>query len=269
MPEMWVRRFVLCDHDTFEGQILEFQTDRHVFRHFEPPKDWDRAMGLDWGLRNPTAVVWWARKPGTTVWHQYREWQTYDPLIPEQRETHQTMNVHEIAARIRLLEHHPDGTPETIKYRAADPAIQNRTADNAKSIEYWFSKYGLYFQLGNKDYSSRINALNQMLHTNELVLSDLCAQTAVAFQQYRWADLSLSRGDKDGSERPQKKNDHLVDASQYLATIFMQQRPAPIEKKIETFDEQVWAQVKRQTKRTARAQNLRPRRSRRPTRVIH
>jgi len=243
MPEIWVRRYVLCEFDAFEGQILEFSPENHVISHFEPPKDWERAMGLDWGLRNPTAVVWWARKPGSTRWVQYREWQTYDPTDAQSRESYQTMSVHDVAKTIKLLEQ-----GENIKYRAADPAIRNRMGESMKSIQYWFSEHGLHFQLGSKDYSSRINALNQLLVRGDLVLSDQCPMTSVAFQQYRWASINVQR-ETDGAERPRKKDDHLVDAAQYIATLFYGNQPVQaVEKPVSTLNSQIWDQVSSQIK---------------------
>jgi PBSX family phage terminase large subunit len=242
MPEIWVRRYVLCEFDAFEGQIYEFSYDTHVHTHFEPPKDWERAMGLDWGLRNPTAIVWWARKPGTTKWYQYREWQSYDPTDQGARETAVTPTVHEVAAVIHQLER-----GETIKWRVADPAIRQRQSDSGKSVHYWFTKHGLHFQLGMKDYSSRINAFGQLLSNREYSCSDQNPMTSMAIQQYRWSDISSTR-DTDGPERPHKKNDHLVNACEYLATIFAATKaPAPkVEKP--TLHDEIWATVKRQIK---------------------
>jgi hypothetical protein len=245
MPEMWIRRFVLCEFDAFTGQILDFSLDGHVVEHFTPPADWERGMGLDWGLRNPTAVVWWARKPGTSKWFQYREWQTFDPTVEASRDSYITQDVHQIAAKIKQLEQ-----GETIKYRAADPAIRNRQADSGKSVQYWFDYYGLHFQLGSKDYGTRINALNQMLTRGELSLMRNCHMTATAFQQYRWSGDEHLR-DADGPERPHKKDDHLVDASQYLATLFYFNQPTPVERKIDTFDDEVWKAVTKQVRRQA------------------
>jgi PBSX family phage terminase large subunit len=244
MPEIWVRRYVLCEFDAFEGQILEFSPVDHVVKHFTPPDDWERAMGLDWGLRNPTAVVWWARKPASQRWIQYREWQTYDPLDQVSRESHQTMSVHDVAMKIKQLEQ-----GETIKYRAADPAIKQRMGESVKSVNYWFSTHGLHFQMGSKDYSTRINSLNQLLVQGNLTLMDSCPMTSIAFQQYRWANIQLSR-ESDGAERPRKKDDHLVDASQYLASLFYSNSvPEPMPEEDHSLNAQVWKQVKKQVHR--------------------
>lgn len=247
MPDVWVRRYVLCEFDAFAGQIYEFSTEFHVHEHFDPPKDWERAMGLDWGLRNPTAIVWWARKPGTDKWHQYREWQSYDPMDQGQRDSHVTMTVHEVASVILSLE-----KGEKIKYRVADPAIRQRQSDSGESVAYWFSKYGLHFEFGMKNFPDRINALNQMLHRRELSISTSNPMTQIAIQQYRWADVSTRR-DADAPERPLKKHDHLVNACEYLATHFMTGAPVPADTEPPTFQQEIIDQIRKQVRRNHRS----------------
>jgi PBSX family phage terminase large subunit len=243
MPEMWVRRYVLCEFDAFAGQVLPFDPSKHVVPAFPVPDHWERAMGLDWGLRNPTAVVWWAREPGTTTWYQYREWQTYDPLDPIARDSYQTLSAPQVAAVIKSIE----GT-EKIKYRAADPAIKARQGETTKSNQYWFDMAGVHFEMGAKEYDPRITAMTHMLHAGELKIMDSCPLTAMALQQYRWEDMAVMKG--DAPEKPLKKHDHLVDATGYIATLFHQAitlRPAP---KIETLSDEIWKQVGKQVRRT-------------------
>ena len=251
-PEVWVRRMVLCEFDAFAGQIYPFKYDEHIIEHFTPPADWERAMGLDWGLRNPTAVVWWARRPGTNRWIQYREWQTYDSTDPHERESYETMNVHQICDRVRQLE-----AGETIKYRVADPAIKQRTADNGKSVHYWFNHYGMYCDLGAKKYDDRINALAQLMHRGELQFMDNNPQTAIAIQQYRWTDIGASSRE-DGQERPVKRNDHLVNACEYLATKFMTPTtPTPEKPRPPTRDEEIWQAVRKRQEKQVKQQRAR------------
>lgn len=245
-PEMWIKRYVLCEFDAFEGQIYPFRLDGHVVPHAEPPPDWERAMGLDWGIRNPTAVVWWARKPGTTRWIQYREWQTYDPTDPYQRETFVTMNVDQIAERIKQIE-----KGETIKWRAADPAIKQRASDTGQSVEHFLRQHGLFFQMGMKGYDDRINAFARLMNGGDWAVSSACPMTHIAVQQYRWADLSTARG-QDGPERPAKINDHLVNANEYLATLFMNSTPPEQPVPQETFDTELHRAIKAQVRRQSR-----------------
>ncbi len=246
-PKAWQDRFVFCRDDAFSGQILTFTPTEHVVEPFEPPPSWRRVMGLDWGMRSPTACVWWAQDPSSQVWYQYREWQTYDPTDPRQKEEYETVNVHDVAHKIIELETREDGSRETIFARAADPQIAEKQATDGKSIQHWFTKYGLHFRPGLKHHDPRINALNAMLRDSLKVMGS-CEQTIVAFQQYRWEEPKLTSGDRDMPERPRKKDDHLVDASQYVATIITP-RPRPEEKAAEPSpDAETWARVKQNIK---------------------
>jgi PBSX family phage terminase large subunit len=245
-PEQWIRRYVLAEFDTFEGQILSFDYERHVKQHFNPPPDWERAMGFDWGLRNPAAAVWWARPVGTRKWFQYREFVSHNPFDRHERELAGTMTVPQVASRIRALER-----GEKIKWRAADPAIRNRGHEHGKSVAHYLAEQGLYFQYGLRDYTSRINALNHLLVSDELELSTECPVTAMMFQQYHWRKLSAQR-DSDGPERPAKKDDHLVDAAQYLATIFSQGFVPEAKQTEKTWNDVVWDKINDAYKRSNR-----------------
>lgn len=251
-PEMWKRRFLWCEYGAFSGQILAFDPEVNVHTAFMPPLSWERAMGLDWGLRSPTAVVWWARHPDTKVWHQYREWQTYDPRNKLEKESYVTVDVHYVAKKIKEIEAQ---TGEYVALRAADPAIAQRQASDGNSIDYWFRKHGLMFRPGLKQHEPRINALNGLLRNNELSIGNNCEMTIVANQQYRWEEQKTMADERDAPERPLKKDDHLVDAQQYLATLVWQSPQAPPkdsrtaeERDLEDF----WKKVKKQVKKKSR-----------------
>lgn len=247
MPPVWVKRFVMCDFDSFEGQIFDFSVTENVFQHFEPPLTWERGMGLDWGIRNPTACVWFAREPGSSKWYLYREWQSYDSTMPQERDLHVSLSVHQIAGIIKKLE-----VGETIRWRAADPMIWRRQTgvlDN-KTIDHWFRQHGLNFVPGAKDYDSRIQALNEPLSARSLLVSTACPQTQVAFQQYEWEDLKVD--DKDPSEKPKKKNDHLVDAAEYFLTLFTGSKSAADVRRPLTVDEDIRRIVRNQVKQQHR-----------------
>lgn len=248
MPMTWLKRYVMCTFDAFGGQIYPFNPDVHLVEHFTPPADWDRAMGLDWGLRNPTAVVWWARRPGTPNWVQYREWQTYDPMDPTARESYQTMDADQVVARIKQIEH--AAGEKRILYRVADPAVQQRSQVSGKSVAHHFSMAGMSLQFGMKRYEDRINALTRMLTNGTLKFSRNCPMTTIAIQQYRWADTMVKN--TDGSEKPVKKNDHLVNAAEYLATHFMAAPSIERPKPPPTFSDEVWASVKKQVNKGLR-----------------
>lgn len=247
MPPIWVKRFVFTDYDAFEGQIFDFSPVENVYSHFEPPATWDRAMGMDWGIRNPTALVWMARDPGSGKWYLYREWQSYDATDAIARETAVTPTVAGIANVIKRLE----ANEPKPKWRAAGPDVWRRQSANTieatQTLDYYFRQHGLVFQPGAKGYEPRIQALNEPLSARMLVISDACPQTQIALQQYQWEDLKVENDEKDPREVPKKKNDHLVDAAAYLLTLFLTARKpdqAPI-----TYDEGVRKLIRTQVKR--------------------
>lgn len=253
-PQIWQDRYVWCRDDAFAGQILNFDVNAHTCDAFIPPKDWERAMGLDWGQRSPTACVWWARNPNTGVWTQYREWQTYDPTDRESRESYVTATVHDVAKKIKEIEYDAN---EIVKYRAADPQIAERQASDGKSLMFWFSTYGLRFTQGLKHHEPRINALNSLLVNNHLQITNACPQSIVAFQQYRWAETKLTSGEVDAPERPRKKDDHLVDASQYIATVLIPNLRTTVVKEHKTHDDMIWDEIRAQNARIAQGKKAR------------
>ena len=211
-------------------------------------------MGFDWGLRNPAAAVWWAKEPGTNKWYQYREWMSHNPHDMTQRQLATVMSATKVGQTLKKIE---EDARETIRWRAADPAIRNRQSETGQSVMHWLNREGLFFTLGMKDYENRINALVELLANNRLSISNECSLTQLQFELYRWENLQVARGDQP--ERPHKKDDHLVDASQYLATIFLMSPDPKPEKQPMTFSDQVWSEVKKKNRRLAR-ENRRGRR---------
>lgn len=56
-----------------EGLIYEEWDDAiHVVDHFDPPADWPRIWGMDFGYTNPFVCQMWARDPDGRLW-MYRE----------------------------------------------------------------------------------------------------------------------------------------------------------------------------------------------------
>lgn len=242
MPHVWVRRMVFCEFDAFSGQIFQFNPEYHSHAPFVPPAHWERAMGMDWGLRSAVACVWWAREPFTSKWFQYREWSTFNYFNAVERESAVTPTVAHVAKVIQELE-----AGETIKWRAADPDIwRRRTGDleNVHIANTFANKYRLFFSPGAGGYDHRIEALNSLLESHDLSISSDCHITSTAIQQYQWADLSAST-DTDAAEKPRKKNDHHVDAAQYLATLLIGNQTLPEAQKVPTYDERIWEKMRR------------------------
>mgnify|MGYP007066205045 CR=1 FL=1 len=83
-----VRRARLLGEITaLEGRVHE-EWDRavHVVPAFDPPQDWPRFAGMDFGFRNPFAHLWFALDQRDDVLHVYREHYQRETLIREHAE---------------------------------------------------------------------------------------------------------------------------------------------------------------------------------------
>ncbi|MCE5188253.1 MAG: phage terminase large subunit [Eubacteriales bacterium] len=104
LPEPLRRAYLEGDWDVLAGQYFgEFSRERHVAQPFDIPKSWRRFRAMDWGFRDPCAVLWFAVAPGGRV-YVYREYYERNVLSSE------------TAKRIRLLT-----GEEAIAYTAASP----------------------------------------------------------------------------------------------------------------------------------------------------
>ena len=220
MPEQWVRRYVLCQFDEFAGSILDFSREQHVVPAFQPPRHWKRAMGMDWGLRAPTACGWWAQDPDTGTWYKYREWMSHDPGPDVQRaDPDRVVPPTEVGHIMQGLEQ-----GEYISLRAADPDIRKRhpAGDIVRTTEHWFQALGLHFELGAKNHETRIAAQIEMLHTGRAKIMDNCPISIRQYEGYMWETTSpgLPGREKEIKARPRKVDDHLVDADQYLFSLW-------------------------------------------------
>ena len=61
------------DWDQYDGMVfVQWRRERHVVPAFDVPASWNRYAGIDWGYRNPWAVVWAAVDEDGRAW-VYRE----------------------------------------------------------------------------------------------------------------------------------------------------------------------------------------------------
>jgi phage terminase large subunit-like protein len=56
-----------------EGRVYEFHRQLHTVPAFEPPAEWPRFRGIDFGTRNPFCCLWFAWDQRDDVLHVYRQ----------------------------------------------------------------------------------------------------------------------------------------------------------------------------------------------------
>jgi PBSX family phage terminase large subunit len=210
-PKPWVQRYVLCQFDDFAGRIYEeWGWDSHTIEH----PDWDAIglqrpivwMGMDPGTESPTAGLW--------VWIDQENRRLVG--IAEYEDANVTADVH--AAEWRRIENQQR---MLVRWRVADPnAVTQRSRETLISLDTAYSKLGFNFSMGASSENARIPALAHLIHTRRFVVSrQKCPRTFEALKQYQWKDLTPTQraSGEDPTEKPLKKNTHLVECAQYIA----------------------------------------------------
>jgi hypothetical protein len=192
----------------FAGLIYkEFDRKIHLVKRFPIPNHWIKVRGLDPGLNNPTACVWWAISPDDEC-YIYDEYYEMDKTIQE--------FASDIRAKTGL---------SNITYTVIDPAAcaRNPAHPNLRSVREEYSRQGIWTQIGNNDVSYGINAMKELFHVNpktgrpKLYIFDDLEAIKKELIRYRWDTFRHHEEDKNLKEKPRKVMDHLMDACRYVA----------------------------------------------------
>lgn len=173
-----------------------FRRDTHVVKPFPIPDDWDRMVGLDWGSRNPTAVLFTAIDEIGNLWF-YDAWQEAG------------LTVRQWADKIKGRE-----DIDKLNTFVIDPSALAQARE--------FGQYGIYFISYNPETMKKVNDVNiginlvsQYLLEGKIKIFNHCEEFVTQMEQYQWLPASSKLG---ADPRPQvlKKDDHLVDSLRYV-----------------------------------------------------
>jgi len=192
----------------FAGLVYkEFNRDVHLVKRFTIPAHWVKIRGLDPGLNNPTACVWWAVSPDNEHFI-YDEYYETDKTIKEFAQ--------DIKAKSGLA---------NISFTVVDPSscARNPAHPELKSAKDEYAKNGIWTMPGNNDVSYGINCVKELLHQNDrtgrprlFIFNDLDS-IKKEITRYRWDTFRFHAADKNQTEKPTKVADHLMDAMRYIA----------------------------------------------------
>jgi|TARA_Y100000034_G_scaffold134568_2_gene203353 phage terminase large subunit len=195
-PIEWVRRYLEASFDVFEGQIFtEFDSSLHVVDDFNVPADWERIAGFDYGLRNPTAILWLVA-----------DFDGYCYIVDEHYEKEMSVEDHASAIKRR-------GDVPIF----ADPAVQTR-GPTGDAVATLYADQGIALTPANNDVDAGINRIHEYLSPDQHGIPKLrifksCKHLIRELQGYRWQPKKMGR--EGEPERPYKANDHAVDALRY------------------------------------------------------
>lgn len=135
LPEDDRKALLEGDWDSFKGQYFkEWRRALHVIQPFEIPKEWMRFRSMDWGYRNPTAILWFAVSPQRKV-YIYKE-----AYVTEQTD--------EQVAKL-IKEYSKD---ELISYTVADPSLWSiNQYERGESIAMRMANFGVPLVKGDNN----------------------------------------------------------------------------------------------------------------------
>jgi len=162
----------------FEGLVHSWFSEDNIFS--DVPDSYDRTLyGVDWGYRNPMAVVVVVEKDGE--------------LFVVDEVYQRRMNIQDLIKNLETLEE--AWGPGSLFCDPSEPS----NIDELK-------KNGFSARKANNDVMSGISKVSSK--RNCLQVHEDCQNTINEFRSYQYKD--------DEKEKPLKENDHLMDALRYL-----------------------------------------------------
>lgn len=194
----------LCQFLYYAGQIYkEFRPDTHVVEPIAIPDSWTRIIGIDYGLQNPTAILFGAVDYDGNLW-------IYDELY----ESGVEVQVHAANMKLKL------GELDYTGFIDPSTAAKDRIKHGIKySIYNEFLDNGISnLSLANNQVLGGINKVKQMFTGNKIKIFPHCENLISELKTYRWKEKKAK--DQDELEQPMKVKDHACDALRYMAATY-------------------------------------------------
>lgn len=242
----WIRRWVLAEFDELAGAIYPQWSEHNHPRKMALPERFDDIwMGFDPGTTrvNPSAALWVGvdKKRGRLI--GLAEYQGHDKSASEH------------AAEWKRIE---AKLPGKVTWRTADPAaIGARDRGSNMTLMDIYRRHGFSFVPARSNRPEvRIPALGELIATRHFVLSRDCPETRAHIEGYSWEDQLPSQLEAGPyRDKVKKRNDHLVDASQYLALRWVLRHKAFIDPDEKLSDHEEWS---RHVQKTIREGLIKP-----------
>lgn len=234
LPEDERKMLLDGDWNAFKGQFFkEWRTKFHVIEPFSIPKNWKRFRALDWGYRNPTAVLWIAVTPDKRI-IVYRE--LYITEMTDIELCREIINLSE---------------GENISYTVADPSLWSVTQyERGESIALRMSNLGVQMIRADNSRISGWNAVRAFLRVDDRDSRPTLQFFSTCYNCIKTIP-SLIHDNKNPDDVDTEGDDHAADALRYGIMSNPVPRPdSPKRVNPNTFD---WYIKKRRQQRDAGA----------------
>lgn len=175
----------MADFRKVEGLVYNFPDELLINPVDTLMKTEDRIMGVDWGYRNPAAIV--------VLYLKDKEWYIVDEWKVAGRTTAEIIQV----MQNKIKEHR-------ITNVYPDPAEPDRLEECRRA--------GIPVLEANKDIKSGVSMIQNLIREKRLKLCHNCVYTKEEFNTYQYPEGVDGKPLKDV---PEKLNDHLLDSLRY------------------------------------------------------
>lgn len=173
--DVWQREYMANENAMTGLQYGEFDAEKHVVQHKEPPSDAICARFLDWGWNHPShclwAEIWFNKETGRWNVYIFREFSAYGK------------NVQELCTPILAYQPH-----RNYVFTVIDDSAKRTEMATGTSILREFGKYNLPCRVpfGTDDYV--INSAKMMLKRGDVQISENCRILIKQLQDVEWGD---------------------------------------------------------------------------------
>lgn len=197
-PETWFNRYVMGGWEQIDEMVFSsFRQSEHVIEICDPKfyKTYKKVIGMDYGWRNPSAMVWLAVD--------------YDGCIIIFDEFKRAEQIATQLADANARHNGISGPLVTV----CDYSIKRPDRDG-RSLWDDLLRAGLRLTESNKNESANLALLNQLFRQNRIGITRNCHELIKELLNYKWKALRIGT-DANFSETPVDKDNHLIDALLY------------------------------------------------------
>lgn len=185
---------------------------KHLVAPFRIPRDWRRIVSIDPAATGTTAALWGAIEPGTNNIYLYKEYYESNKIVSDHAKNLLALNAGD---KIDMWMIDPKwGTQRNNETHKTGQQLYRESGIPCRLADVAFDDYGLN---ASREYiAATVDPTAR--HPKLFVFKDL---TRFQWELGRYVWDFFARGDQKGmsKDRPMKKNDHLMNAYQYLACL--------------------------------------------------
>lgn len=217
----------LADFRKFTGLIYKgFAQDVAVVNPFDIPKEWEIHCGVDFGSNNPTAILWIAVDPEDN-WFVVSEHYSMGKTIDYHAGV---FNSHPLRMRVINIFGDPSGAQWIDEFRERSVYITPAVRTQGTTGQSWVL-FGIE-KVASKMLRVPGHTVQGVTHTQEQIRQGIpslfifknCKNTLKELESYRWREKPATQAeDLNEPSRPEKANDHAMDALRYFAVSYAKQ----------------------------------------------